>query len=347
MQMVREIPLHMRLPVLTAAAFLVAASTAFAVSDEVIDKKLPAKSGGKLVVEVEFGTIEVTGADTNEVTLHATRRVTAGSDEKEREYVAAVPITFTAEGDTIRVLARRGDRTGSGKGKSWSWSWSWGGRSKNEARYTLQVPRHFNVNLDTSGGAISVSDLKGDTHADTSGGTLKFTRLQGPINGDTSGGSITVAECSGAIKIDTSGGHIEVTGSKGELNADTSGGRITVRNFAGDTVVSTSGGSLTLENISGALSGETSGGSIKATLPSPIPGDVKLETSGGSIELSVAANAAFTLDAETSIGSVTSDLPVTTKRSGRDSLRGEVNGGGKSVYLRTSAGSIRVKQSGS
>lgn len=328
---------------LAACAALGVPSSLLALSEENINKKLPASPGGKLVVEVEFGSIEVTGGEGSEVTLTAMRRINFSSDEKEKEYVDSVPITFTAEGNTIKVRARR-DRGKSG----WNWGWGWG-KSKTEARYTLTVPRSFNVQLDTSGGPISVTDLKGETRADTSGGSLKFTKLRGPIHGDTSGGSITATECEGEIKIDTSGGHIEVSSSKGTLKADTSGGRIAVRNFAGDATVSTSGGGLALENVAGVLRGETSGGSIKATVLAPLPGEVRLETSGGSIELTAPAGAAFALDAATSVGRVTSDFPVTSvsNRSAdreRDTLRGDVNGGGKTIKLRTSAGSIRIKQ---
>lgn len=321
---------------LASLLLVVTSSTALALSAEVVDKKLPASSGGKLVVEVDFGTIDVTGTDAREVTLNASRKISAASDAKEKEYVDAVPITFTAEGNTIYVRARRA------KGSNWSW----GGHSRNEASYTLHVPRNFSVALGTAGGTINVAELIGEVKSDTSGGSLRFTHIRGPVNGDTSGGNIIMSDCEGILKVDTSGGKIEVTGGKGSLNADTSGGHIAVRNFAGDTRVSTSGGGLTLENVVGSLNGETSGGSIKAVLASPLPGDVKLTTSAGSIDIRVASNAAFNLDAQTSLGRVNSDLPVTTTSTSRDGLRGTVNGGGKAVHLRTSVGSIHVRPAG-
>ncbi len=321
---------------LTLSAFV--ATSAFALTEEIVDKKLPASPGGKIVVQVEFGTIEVTGSDTSEVTLNATRTINASSEAKEREYVEAVPITFIKEGNTITLRARSEKKSNGG-----FWNWFGGGRTQTKARYTLKVPTKFSAALDTAGGAISVSDLTGDVHTDTSGGALRFSQIRGPIKGDTSGGAIVLSDCEGTIKVDTSGGKIEVSNSRGSLRADTSGGSISVTNFGGDATVETSGGGLKLQGIKGSVRGETSGGSITATLVAPLAGDVKLGTSGGSIEVRIPAGAALDLDAATGSGRVTTDFEVvTTARKETDRVRGSINGGGKTVRLRNSSGGIAV-----
>jgi hypothetical protein len=57
----------------------------------------------------------------------------------------------------------------------------------------------------------------------------------------------------------------------------------------------------------------------------------------------VAGDAAFDLDAETSAGDVHCELPIAGGvKTERDHLKGAVNGGGKAVYLRSSAGSIHI-----
>jgi DUF4097 and DUF4098 domain-containing protein YvlB len=109
--------------------------------------------------------------------------------------------------------------------------------------------------------------------------------------------------------------------------------------------VETSGGGITIDGAVGKVEGSTSGGSINATLAGPVSDGVKLETSGGGITLRVPANAAFDLDAETSAGNVNSELPVAVAgKKERDHLKGPVNGGGKTVWLRSSAGSIHVRR---
>jgi DUF4097 and DUF4098 domain-containing protein YvlB len=116
-----------------------------------------------------------------------------------------------------------------------------------------------------------------------------------------------------------------------------------VRNFGGDAKVETSGGRLAFENVNGKIFGRTSGGSISAKLKNPVPGDVNLETSAGSIDVLVPADAGLDIEAEASSGRVTSELPFTGTRTDRDSMKGKINGGGKSLLLRSGAGSISIK----
>lgn len=312
------------------------AFSADAVTEENIHESRAAKPGGKLVVDVDFGSIDVAPGDNDKVVIDAHRKIEASSKEKEKEYFAAAPITITTEGDSIIVRAiRKHESLG-------SQFWHLMGRTRTDARYTIRVPASFSANLDTAGGDISASGLTGNLKVDTSGGDLNFSQIHGDIHADTSGGDIRAKNCDGVTNLDTSGGKIEVTGGRGKLGVDTSGGNVTVLNRVGDTKVESSGGKLRLGNISGKLNAETSGGSVSAILPSPVAGDVRLETSGGSITVLTPANAALTIDAETSAGSVRSDLPITRANSDSDSLQGTLNGGGTRLVLRSSAGSIEI-----
>jgi hypothetical protein len=57
----------------------------------------------------------------------------------------------------------------------------------------------------------------------------------------------------------------------------------------------------------------------------------------------VPPDAGLDVEAETSSGRVTSDLPVVGTRTDRDQMKGKINGGGKSLLLRSGAGSISIK----
>ncbi len=306
-------------------------------SEENLSREIDVAPGDKLVVDVDFGTIQVgVGADAK-VDLEAHRVVEFGNETKEKEYLAAAPITVTKEGNVVTVRSRR-----NGSWMNWHF-----GFSKTEATYTLHVPKKFDLDLRTSGGAISSVDISGNLKAHTSGGKLEFANLEGTLIGDTSGGSITLEGCRCPADIKTSGGHISVVNGTGALHARTSGGRIEVHNLSGDADVETSGGALVLEKIRGRIFGKTSGGSIHGFIPDEVAGDVQLKTSAGAIELAVPANAALDIDARTSVGHVRSELPLTTNDAGRQHLRGKLNGGGKSVVLETSAGSITLKSASS
>jgi putative adhesin len=317
---------------------LVAATTsAFALSEENINQQLDAAPGGRIIVDVDFGTIDVSAGADDKVVVDVYRKIDSNNQAQEKEYVAAAPVIVSKEGNTVTIRARcqQKDR-----------DLNWSGRCSMDARYTVRVPRNFHSELRTGGGTIIGAELTGTMSADTSGGKLKFTHLKGPTGATTSGGSIELNGCEGAVKVDTSGGRIESIDGSGSLEARTSGGSIVVRNFGGDTKVETSGGRLAFENVNGKITGRTSGGSITARLRSPVPGDVNLETSAGSIEVTVPPDAGLDVEAEASSGRVTSDLPFVGIRTDREQLKGKINGGGKSLVLRTSAGSISIKPAG-
>jgi hypothetical protein len=323
--------------IIRALLFLVvAASTAFALSEENVSQTLDGTPGGRLIVDVDFGTIDVAAGPDDKISVAAHRKIDSDNDAQEKEYFATTPITVTKDGNVVTIRARRQN-----KDKNMNWS----GRCSMDARYTVRVPKSFNSELRTGGGTIMVAEITGTMSADTSGGKLKFTHLKGPTGATTSGGSIELNACEGPLKVDTSGGRIDATDGNGSLDARTSGGSIVVRNFSGDTKVETSGGRLSFENVNGKIVGRTSGGSISAKLKSPVPGDVNLETSAGAIELMVPADAGLDIEAEASSGRVTSELPFTGTRTDRESMKGKINGGGKSVVLRSGAGSISIKPS--
>ncbi len=318
----------------TLLLFLIAAATASALSEENVSKSLDGAPGGKLIVDVDFGTIDVSAGVDDKISVAVHRKIDSDNEAQEKEYLASAPVIVSKEGNTVTVRARRQNK---------EHNLNWSGRCSMDARYTVHVPKSFNSELRTGGGTIMVAEIAGTLSADTSGGKLKFTHLKGSTGATTSGGSIELNGCEGPLKVDTSGGRIEAMDGSGSLEAHTSGGSIVVRNFSGDTKVETSGGRLIFENINGKITGRSSGGSISAKLKSPVPGDVDLETSAGSIDVMVPADAGLDVEADTSSGRVTSELPFTGVRTDRESMKGKINGGGKSLVLRSGAGSISIK----
>ena len=303
---------------LTTLLLLLASGAAFAATEENINKTFPALPGGKLVVHVDFGSIDVsTNSRGGEVTVDVWRNVTRKSKDDEEQFLRGNPVVFQHESNTLTIRSQSKEK------KRWFSGW----RNRIEAKYTIRVPAQFNTKLDTSGGGIAVSDLTGE------------------VNADSSGGGIQVTDCEGTIKVNTSGGGIDVAGGGGSLEADCSGGRIAVKTFNGPVSVATSGGGVTINSVRGKVKGETSGGSINVVLLSPVPGDIWLSTSGGGVTVNLPGDAAFNLNAETSGGGVSCELPVTIEgKKERNELKGAVNGGGPTLRLESSGGGIHVNK---
>jgi hypothetical protein len=60
----------------------------------------------------------------------------------------------------------------------------------------------------------------------------------------------------------------------------------------------------------------------------------------------VPANIAADVDAGTTNGSIKTDLPISTTRVDRNSLRGSINGGGTPLRMRTTNGGIAIRTLG-
>jgi len=320
---------------LSSILLLVTGLAACAETEEQISKRFAVQSGGQLVMEVDFGSIDIGTNATSEVIVEVVRKITRATKAEEEDYLAERPITFSQDGNGVTIFSRAKSKADS----------SPRGKQRTDGKYTITVPAKFDVQVKTAGGNVSVSDLTGEVKAGTSGGELKFARLHGRLDGGTAGGAIRVTGCEGAQQVKTSGGSIEVSGGSGSFDGATSGGAVAAKDFRGPVQVKSNGGGITVRDVTGKVEGKTSGGPISASFASPLSEEVKLATSGGSVTLRVTENSAFDLDASTSGGSVNSDLSVNSDgKPSRSRLQGPVNGGGKPVVLRSTGGSIQVRK---
>ena len=145
------------------------------------------------------------------------------------------------------------------------------------------------------------------------------------------------------VELMTAGGSIKIDDLIGNIDANTSGGSISIGDIEGDVNLHTSGGSIKTDAITGEIDAHTSGGSINVTFATQPKDDASLTTSGGSITAKLPADIQVDLDATTSGGRVRSEFDV-DGRVKKQSIRGEINGGGPRLKLHTSGGSVRVEK---
>lgn len=278
--------------------------------------------GGKLFIDTDKGSIIVETHNSEEIEVEMLLTAKTNDEEYAEKLFNSFKVEYDHNGSDLNIVGKfKG-------GKSWL-SNLFGGSKSNKLRvkFILTVPEKYNVDLNTSGGGISVGDLEGFVEARTSGGGLKFGNITGDIDGKTSGGGITIGECKGNIDIKTSGGGIKIKKCEGTVDARTSGGGITVN------------------EVYGTIDASTSGGSVYASITEQPNKDCSLTTSGGGITVKLASNIGVYLDAKTSGGSVHTDFPITIKgKIDKSKLKGKINDGGPQLYLRSSGGSIHVEE---
>ena len=308
----------------------------FAAIEDTVKETFEVGEDGTLRVDTELGSIEVNGKKGKTVDIEITQVVKVRSEEDAKEILDAFDIKISQDGKDIVVIAKFEDA---------AWDLLKRTRRKLKVHFVITVPAKYNVDLKTSGGSISVDDLKGQVNSETSGGSLKFGSILGPVNGRTSGGSIRLNSCSGDVNVSTSGGGIDIGEVGGKVNARTSGGSIKIKKASGTVLARSSGGSISVEEVMGAIEAETAGGSITARISRQPEGASRLETSGGSVTVYLTEDIRADVNARTSGGRVSTELPVTIQgKFKKEELRAKINGGGPELFLRTSGGNINLRK---
>lgn len=129
------------------------------------------------------------------------------------------------------------------------------------------------------------------------------------------------------------------------LDVSNTNGGIHLADVTGNLELETTNGKIIVKRCAGSLDAATTNGSIDAELLKVAKDQpLRFETTNGAIDLSIPGNVGANVDAATTNGSISSDLPVATTRTGSNSLRGTINGGGTSVRMRTTNGGISIRK---
>ena len=232
------------------ALVLLAASTAHA-AEKKLDKTFTVSPGGSLIVDADGASIKVSGADTNQVTVH----MIFEGPEKE---LAATTLDAVQNGNEVKATMRRL--------KSGNW-FNWGSWSS-ESTIEVTVPKRFEISVRTGGGSIELKDTTGTAKLNTSGGDITARNLSGTVGLRTSGGRIVADTIRGDVDANTSGGDVRLLNIDGRINGHTSGGSVRV----------------SLVGANRGITASTSGGDIELTLPKGTTANIEASTGGGDIK---------------------------------------------------------------
>ncbi len=308
----------------------------------------------RLKVKTSGGAISVKGGATDEarVEMYVRSNNWNGksnlSKEEIEERLEEYNITVRRAGTELQAIAER-------KNKGWN---DW--KRSLSISFKVYVPEKITTDISTSGGSITLVQLKGKQDFQTSGGSLNLQDIGGQVRGRTSGGSIKLNGGSDNLDLQTSGGSITAENVRGSLQLSTSGGSINLKNLSGNTKATTSGGSIKADGIEGELRTSTSGGSIRLTA---INASLEASTSGGGIEAEMIGLGSY-LKLASSAGSIRVKMPMDkgmdldldgdrvqvgelSKFDGtleKDRVKGSVNGGGITVRMDASAGGVYINR---
>lgn len=255
---------HLSTSKLAPFALLIIASCAQA---KTINKTFDATSGGLLKIETDVGAIKVNSHSQNTVLVQVDIE---GKDEDKFQ------LDFTTPNNGVTI-----------KGDIKESSSFFSNHKQIKVTYTLTLPKQYNVDIETSGGAISIVDLIGEVDANTAGGSISLSNVQGDVEIKTSGGGLKIDDVIGKIDAKTSGGSIKIklpTNPTKESEFVTSGGSITAylaKDVAINLTARTSGGRVNTDFV---VKGDIDKKSIVGTINDGGPKFI-LKTSGGSINI--------------------------------------------------------------
>jgi hypothetical protein len=178
-------------------------------------------SGGTLDVDNYKGTIHVTGADTNQVTVDVTKRF-EDNDADRKWWMENIQVNFHNDNNRVAVEV---------KYPQWNCTFCWQGHDYTAAvELEIHVPRQTNVKLESYKPEIRVAGIQGD---------IRVKSYKSPIE---------IADTTGAVRIDTYKDTVKLR----NVNVR---GPLEIKSYKADAEIDARnlGDSVTLENSKGSI----------------------------------------------------------------------------------------------
>jgi hypothetical protein len=135
----------------------------------------------------------------------------------------------------------------------------------------------------------------------TSVGDLQLEKA-GPLELQTTGGNITVDQVMSRARITTGTGTVRIREINGSAVVKNSNGDSTISEVAGDLQVNAANGNITVERPHGSVTAKTANGNIR--IGDASRGTLQLETSLGELEVGIHPGTAAYLDVNTKSGTL-------------------------------------------
>ncbi|TDE08227.1 DUF4097 family beta strand repeat-containing protein [Jiangella asiatica] len=249
---------------------------------DIITKTFPADGPIRLSIEQRSGDVEVTAADTAEVTVRLHPSGPGGDELADRTTVEYRP-------GALRVEVPR--------------STSLIGRSPS-VDIVVTVPAGSAASVQSGSGDIRLLGPLADVSGKAGSGAVSV-QSAADVRLTTGSGDVTVDDCAGAA-VRTGSGDIRIRRLSGSVDLESGSGAIDVDGTVGDGRMSAASGDVTIGSVAGRVGVTTASGDI--TVREAVEGDITAGTASGGVTVGLAAGTAAKLDVSSITGSVRSDL---------------------------------------
>ncbi|WP_134089709.1 DUF4097 family beta strand repeat-containing protein [Olivibacter sp. XZL3] len=284
-------------------------------------------------LQTSGGSLSVIGVNDSEARLEVFVHGNNGNNSLNKEEIDQ----RLKDNYDLQISSNNGQLIAIAKPKSGFKNW----KKSLSISFKAYVPQAASAKLKTSGGSLSLNGINGPIEGQTSGGSIKVAHVKSNVNLKTSGGSINADDVRGDLLLHTSGGSIKLNNLKGKTDARTSGGSIGATDIDGELIAKTSGGSIRVDRMAGSADLATSAGSTSVNMLS-VDRYLRIDVSAGSVNLQLPMDKGLDLN----LAARKVNLPSLSNFSGtreKDRVVGKINGGGASVDVHVSVGSLNIE----
>jgi len=333
-----------------------------------LEKEVPA--GATIEIINRYGNVEVTPADTNQITVEVAKTIIAENEAEAVRLEKDFTYDIVEENGRYRVISNFNRDQNNFRGRRFKTS------------LTLKVPKSASVSINNRNGSIEVSGLDGEQHIRNAFGGVTLKSISKGVDIDSKNGEVVVEAIGGATSITNEFGNVSAKDINGNLELRNRNGSVSVDQVKGDAKVTASFGEATIADVTGSLEvdgrnasvdalrvekdvkvkdrfhwvklGDVKGsidvenenGNIEVRFSQPPKNNVQLTSKFSDITVVLPAASAFSIDARTRYSNISSDFSElnSTRDQDRESLVGRVGTGGPEIRINNHAGNIHIEK---
>jgi len=329
---------------------------------------LPAPPHASVTVQVPRGDIEIQAEDIAEIRVLARKEVTTFRGRNAEEWLKRLAVSVQKVGESYEVRAQQqGER-----------------RGRIAAHLEVHLPKGATVLASTGDGHVQVRGLGGKLAVEAARGGVAISEAGGNVEVEVRGGEVHISAVQGNVRVKGRGGDIELTDIKGMAAIDgeffgpitvsnardgasfvssrsnltigplpgrleLSGGRLKLFDVQGEVSLTTRDKDIALENIHGRIRVQNRNGPVEVRFSKPPRYPIEIANESGHVILTLPEKSAFEINAQSRSGEIESafsDPGLKLLREERSpSLTGKAGGGGPSIQITNSYGTIELRKS--
>jgi hypothetical protein len=331
-----------------------------------LDKEVP--SGSAIEVINRYGNIEISAAETNQISLDVAKTIIARDEAEAASLEKAFSYDIVQEGNRYRVISNYNRDQNSVRGRRYKTS------------LTLKVPRSATLTVNNRYGNVEISNLTGEQTVRNAFGRVALTSITGNIDvqnkndtvvvEDVTGsgtvsnefgrvevrrltgglelrnrnGSVEVEQIQGDTKLTNSFGETSVADVKGSLNVDSRMGSVEASRVAKDVNVRNQFQSVRLDDVQGSIDVDNRNGSVDVKFTQPPKNNVRISSRFSDISVVIPSGSSFSVDARSRFSSISTDYSELTasNEAEKNTLIGRVGSGGPDIHIDNQNGNIHL-----